>query len=190
MCPEIRIAGMPDLEAIARVHSESWRSTYRGLIADSLLDQDLLGNRRTLWSQRLADPAAGRYTWLASVDGQPVAVSSLLLDADPVHGSLIDALHVQDGFKGRGIGSALSLVLARKARELRAQQPLHLWVLDGNWRAARFYEGLGAIHLGMRYDDHLPGAESYDHRYGWPSPKHLIDRLSSRSPEGAGPATS
>ena len=182
---DIRLAGMPDLEVIACLHSESWRATYRGLVADFLLDQDLLGNRRALWRTRLAGPSAERFTWLAWVDGQPVAFSSLLLDADPLHGSLIDALHVQVGFKGRGIGRALSLMLARKAQELRAHQPLHLWVLDGNWRAARFYERLGAIHLGMRYDDHLPGAESHDHRYGWPSPRHLIDLLQIGDQHGA-----
>jgi hypothetical protein len=71
------------------------------------------------------------------------------------------------------------LTLARSAVERGSMEPLHLWVLDGNWRAARFYEALGARHQGMRFDDHLPGAESYDHRYAWPAPGFLLEHLAN-----------
>lgn len=176
---EIRLANAADVDAIAGLHSESWRRTYRGLIADWLLDDDLLARQRAIWGARLTENDGRRRSWLACVDGYAVGFASLMLDADPVHGSLLDALHIQKGHQGRGIGRALMLTLARSAVERAPCDPMYLWVLDGNWRAARFYEALGACHQGMRYDDHLPGAESYDHRYAWPTPEFLLEHLAS-----------
>lgn len=174
---EIRLANAADADAIAGLHSESWRRTYRGLIADWLLDSDLLARQRAIWGARLTDCDGRRRSWLACVNGHAIGFVSLVMKVDPVHGSLLDALHIQKGYQGRGIGRALMLTAAQYAVERVPCDRLHLWVLDGNWRAARFYEALGACHQGMRYDDHLPGAESYDHRYAWSTPECLLEHL-------------
>jgi GNAT superfamily N-acetyltransferase len=177
---DIRLATAIDLETVASLHSESWRHAYRGLIADQLLDQDLLGNRRALWRVRLAGTeAAPRHTWLILGDDQALGFASLVLDADPQFGTLLDALHIRADFKGRGLGRALLQRAAHTAQSHRGSAPIHLWVLDGNWRASRFYEALGARHAGMRFDDHLPHAPSYDHRYRWPGPEALLQALSA-----------
>ena len=53
----LRRAGAADAEQIAVLHADSWRRHYRGGYADSFLDGDIVADRRSVWSARLAAPA-------------------------------------------------------------------------------------------------------------------------------------
>ena len=55
---DLRPAGLPDAAQIAELHAASWRRHYRGAFADSYLDGDVVTERRTGWSSRLAAPGA------------------------------------------------------------------------------------------------------------------------------------
>ena len=50
----IRNATPEDAPAIAKVNIESWRSTYRGLIADSMLDEMKPEQYINKWNNRFA----------------------------------------------------------------------------------------------------------------------------------------
>src|SRR5262245_35532418 len=53
-------AGTPgDADAVAVLHTESWRSAYAGIMPDSYLDGPLLEERRELWAGRLTPEVAG-----------------------------------------------------------------------------------------------------------------------------------
>jgi len=73
-------------------------------------------------------------------DGATVGFTCVLRDADPEWGPLVDNLHVRPDRKGRGIGA----LLLRRAREWSARvargRPMHLWVIEGNAEACRFYD--------------------------------------------------
>lgn len=179
MQTEIRPALASDLDTIATLHTESWRHAYRGLLPDAILDQDLLGSRLRLWTPRLAGADVGRHTLLAVHQGEAAGFVSLQLEADPVHGHLIDNLHVRRDLHGQGLGRRLLHAVAAIAHAAAPARPLYLFVLDGNFRAARFYEALGARFVESLWDDHVPGMRILDHRYRWRDAASLLTRTRS-----------
>jgi ribosomal protein S18 acetylase RimI-like enzyme len=90
----------------------------------------------------------------------------------PEWGSLIDNLHVARARKRSGIGAAL---LERAGAWLHAEypgQPVHLFVLEMNAAARRFYEKLGAENQGVSTMQ-TQGGLVRSCRYAWPSPAQL-----------------
>lgn len=49
----LRLATVDDASAIGHVHVESWRSTYRGLMPDAVLDKLLVEQRTNFWRKVL-----------------------------------------------------------------------------------------------------------------------------------------
>src|SRR6185312_6928427 len=54
---EVRRAVASDAAGMARVHVDTWRETYRGLMRDAVLDDPaLLERREKFWTAVLTDP--------------------------------------------------------------------------------------------------------------------------------------
>ncbi len=133
------IAG--DAGQIAALHADSWRRHYRGAYSDVFLDGDVLTERLRVWSARLATPSGN--TVVAEHQGRLVGFVHAIPDADPSWGSLVDNLHVAHGHQRAGIGSALLRRAALDLRDRSAAPGVHLWVLERNTAAQRFYRALG-----------------------------------------------
>jgi ribosomal protein S18 acetylase RimI-like enzyme len=104
---EYRPAKASDADAIAHLHTRSWRENYRGAFRDAFLDGDLLEERLRVWRERLGDPPGNQFVRLA-FGGTSLAGFVCAYGAhDPRWGSLVDNLHVAHEFKRRGIGSQL-----------------------------------------------------------------------------------
>jgi hypothetical protein len=89
----LRAAGPGDAEAIGLLHADSWRRHYRGAYADSFLDGNVLAERRSVWSARLAAPTAS--ATVITEDGTGlVGFVHVVFDEDERWGSLLDNLHV------------------------------------------------------------------------------------------------
>jgi ribosomal protein S18 acetylase RimI-like enzyme len=141
----LRIAGPADAAAIARVHVESWRAGYRGLLADELLAQLSVGERELMWRERLTDANAPQH-WRrmnVAVDRESMlgfisAGPSREQDA-PAHSGEIYAIYVHPQHWSMGVGQALMSSAVAHLAEGGARDAL-LWVLATNARARRFYE--------------------------------------------------
>jgi len=86
---------------------------------------------------------------------------------DPTWGSLVDNLHVVATAKRGGIGSAL---MRQAGSWLAARHPgagVHLFVLEGNAAARRFYERLGGRNSGVSTMETHGGAVVRSCRYVW-----------------------
>jgi GNAT superfamily N-acetyltransferase len=148
MAPQFREAGPDDADAVARLHADSWRRHYRGAYSDAYLDGDILTDRVTVWSGRLAAPA-GTATLLAEDPGTGdlLGFVHIVFDTDPKWGSLVDNLHVTAARQRTGLGRALLGRAAELAVD-RAESPaLHLWVLEQNLPAQAFYTAMGGTHV-------------------------------------------
>lgn len=55
----IRQAAYDDYPVLAKVHVESWKTTYRGMIADAYLDQLTVESRLDRWKQLLSRGGQG-----------------------------------------------------------------------------------------------------------------------------------
>jgi GNAT superfamily N-acetyltransferase len=150
----IRLGTPDDAEAIAALHAESWRSAYRGLVPDDDLGDGLGAERLQFWHKRFAAPDPDRrVVFLAMSDDRLIGFACVLADADPEHGPLLDNLHVKPGWRGQGIGARLLDKAREWSRAIAPGQPMHLWVLEGNAPARRFYRNQGGVESERRSEE-------------------------------------
>jgi GNAT superfamily N-acetyltransferase len=173
----LRRAQGADEPAIARLHADSWRAAYRGILCDEFLDDTVVANRRELWRTRFSEiDREDQFILVSEERGEIQAFACAFLDADPEWGTLLDNLHVLPGLKGRGLGRQLMSAVAEKVRRHGLQSTLHLWVYEQNIQARGFYEGLGGI-VGDCVGEAAPdGSRVNVLRYGWRELSLLADR--------------
>lgn len=161
----IRAATLRDSEAIADLHTESWRSAYRGILPDRYLDDEAPTERRNHWLAFLSDPAQQHLTLVATNEGEFQGFISVHFAADPGFDATVENLHVQPVLRGQGLGRRL---LADAIAHLIEQRlgSMCLWVFDANAKAIRFYQGLGGA-IDERGFDNFGGAKLPHSRVVW-----------------------
>ena len=177
----VRSAVTADDVAIAHLHVDGWRDSYRGIIPDGFLDSPLLEERLPTWRRMLADPPQGRLvlvaeavpkaegenTLLGFVSGGPERKPNLGFDAE------IYAIYIAAAARRQRIG--LRLVIAAVTRlQLFGHTSVMLWTLQDNARARGFSERLGGRPLGER-QERFGGAMLTEVAYGWPSLERLLE---------------
>jgi len=66
MAVMIRQASLDDVPAIARVHVDTWRTTYRGLLPDEHLTRLTYEGRERLWTEAIGTPHEGSFVLVAT----------------------------------------------------------------------------------------------------------------------------
>jgi GNAT superfamily N-acetyltransferase len=142
----LRAATAADAEEIARVHVETWKATYAGIVDGAYL-ASLTGEvRAPKWKTRLDAPPEG-YFCLVAMDGDRIVG---FVDGGPIRGTHgahrgeIYALYVLPEMHRRGIGRML---VHAALEQLRDRLPVLVWVLDGN-PSLGFYEHIGGVRFG------------------------------------------
>jgi ribosomal protein S18 acetylase RimI-like enzyme len=175
---EVRAANVDDAEAIARVHSRSWRSAYRAILPPRYLaglEPNALAPR---WARALRQGIGAHVACLGRESGSRRSVR----DAEPQspiergdaevrafvtwgahsdpswhgHAGEVFMLYVDPESAGRGLGRAL---LDRATAELgaRGARWIVVRVLEANAPARRFYERAGLELDGHRSVDEVGG---------------------------------
>ncbi|MGQ3052246.1 MAG: GNAT family N-acetyltransferase [Roseateles sp.] len=164
-----------DADDVAALHATSWRSAYRGIVPDAFLDQEVFAERRAVWRERLQGPATAPAFGIVAEDaaGQMVGFAYVLPGHDPVCGTLVDNLHVHPDLKGGGIGRRLLQAVVRELGPAHTQ-PLHLWVLDQNEAAKRFYARMGAEFIDPGMTPPFGGVCLPEWRCIWRDPAVLL----------------
>ena len=169
MSSRLIIPALPeDAAGIAALHAESWQNAYRGLVPDSFLDGPVIDERLLYWTQRMATDDEGPRQVLKAVNGgEMVGFVCTVRDADPVWGPLLDNLHVKPGFKGQGIGRDLLMAARKWAAGVAPGRPMHLWVIEDNTNARRFYDRVGGVVAERQIVDFTAGIATPALRYVW-----------------------
>jgi ribosomal protein S18 acetylase RimI-like enzyme len=170
----LRAATADDARAIALLHAESWRRTYRGMYLDAFLDGPVVENRLDEWQERLAAPAPRQRVIVAERDGVVAGFICILGAEDARWGSLIDNLHVAPDLKRSGIGIQLVREGARWLAVENAGVGVNLYVMLANETARRFYESIGARDEGATEEPNVSGGTAIVCRYAWASPQALL----------------
>lgn len=162
----IRPAELADAAAIARVHVDTWRTAYRGIVSAAYLRSLSYGEFEKRRRERLARPET--CTFVAEARGQVVGFATAGPNrlADTQYDAELYAIYVRKAFAGRGLGRAL---VAAVASRLAAGgfRSLLLWVLRDNAPSRRFYESLGGVPAGEKSERF--GRQDLPHvGYGWP----------------------
>jgi ribosomal protein S18 acetylase RimI-like enzyme len=190
MSSRLRVAGPADAENIAQLHADSWRRHYRGALSDAYLDGDILAERRSVWSDRLAAPT-NAVTVVAEDDAGFAGFVHIVLDDDVEWGSLVDNLHVAHDRHRTGLGEALLTRAAEAAAEQATNPAVFLWVLEQNVAAQGFYQAMGGAFV-EKTTALRDGETSSRHngnpgviRVAWPDAAELSARRPRRSADDA-----
>jgi GNAT superfamily N-acetyltransferase len=130
----IRPGTPADAEAVARVHVETWQATYAHVLPQDQLRNLSVENRAEM--HRRSPPL------VAEVDGAVVGFVAVGPTLDENGDGELYAIYVHPEHWGTGVGRALMAAGEERLREL-GHRNAHLWVLDDNPRARRFYEIAG-----------------------------------------------
>ena len=163
----LRRAGAGDAPAIARVRVESWRTTYRGMIADAYLDSMEVDASTAMWDRVLTAGPNTTSVFVADHDGDIVGFASGAMLAEPKHGmdAELVAIYLRREFQHAGLGRRLvgAVVDAQRAQGATG---LITWVIAGNKAARAFYERLGGERV-VEQPFQWDGLDLVEVGYGW-----------------------
>ena len=155
----IREAQTTDAGAIAKVHVDSWRTTYPGL------DSFSYDQREVAWRDILS--SAEGFTYVAEDDKGMVfgfAGGGPERSGDPVYKGELYAIYLLEEHQRKGVGQQLTTAVAKRLLQDGFQSML-VWVLSEN-PARRFYEVLGGELL-REQEITIGGASLVEVAYGW-----------------------
>ena len=178
----VRAARPEDCDAIAALHANSWRTTYRHILAHDYLDHQVAEDRQDLWAARFAHyDRAHHYVAVATEDaGTPVTgFVCVLLDEEPEYGALLDNLHVAPDRHGQGIGRLLMADAAYWTASMRADWSMHLWVYELNAKTVLFYRAAGGVEVDRRTIVTPAGNRATVLRFEWRDPIGLARSLTA-----------
>jgi GNAT superfamily N-acetyltransferase len=176
--PTLRPAISDDAEAVAQLHIENWRNTYRGIMPDWYLDGSITEDRMILWKNRLSALAnEQQYVVIAELSRKIVGFACILLDKEPQWGACLDNLHVLPQLRRSGIGRALFSQVTKWVLTTRPGWPIHLWVFESNINARNFYNSLGGNIILVKDKQVLEGVWVHSCLYLWKDLNALQHRL-------------
>ena len=142
----IRVALPNDAAEIARVHVESWRSSYRGLLADEFLDSLSEAGYADRWRRVIGD-GASRVFVVEEPDGVVGFASGGRERAgESGYEGELYAIYIVAGSQRKGHGRELVHTMAAALRE-KGLRDMIVWVLRDNAPAREFYERLGGTYV-------------------------------------------
>lgn len=170
--PILREAKRDDVSAIAHVHVEAWRSTYRHLLPADYLDRLSVGERAEQWAHALdgADPA--RPVIVAEVDGRLLGFASGGPErtGNPDFPGELYAIYLLDAAQRQGTGQRLVRVVAERL-QASGMASMLTWALSQN-PACRFYEALGGQRIATKIET-IGGISLEETAFGWPNLTHF-----------------
>lgn len=173
----IRRVGDSDYGQIARVHVNSWRTTYRGIVPDDFLDELSYETSEARW-RRISTQNGPDYVMFAAEDesGHIVGFANggreRSGDAD-FDGELY-AIYLLETHQRKGIGQALFRRVIEHLVKSGFRSML-IWVLADN-PACHFYESMGGVRM-REQDVEIGGKRLKEIGYGWTNLQATLNGL-------------
>jgi GNAT superfamily N-acetyltransferase len=173
----IREATSGDAAGIARVHIESSRATYTGLLPDELVGEMTYERRLANWSETLGAGGGEEFVHVAADDAGRVfgfASGGPEREADADYDGELYAIYLLGTHQRQGAGRRLVGAVAGTLAASGFRSML-VWVLAAN-PACRFYEALGGARVREKTIER-GGVSLAEVGYGWEDVKALRDVL-------------
>lgn len=162
----IRKANPQDAVAIAKVHVDSWRTTYQGIVPDSYLERLSYERREAMWTHVITTQPENP-VFVAEDDDHGIvgfANGGKERSGNPTYQGELYALYIFKEFQGGAIGRALTSAVVSQLKE-NGYNNMMTWVLKDN-PSLGFYEHVG----GKRFDekpDEIDGTQLIEYAMGW-----------------------
>ena len=171
----IRRARNEDIEEIARIYIDTWKTTYQGLVPDPFLDSLSYHEAEMKWLRFLEDTTERSFIYVACNEYAEIigfAAARMNQQVDPFEGELY-ALYLSPATQRLGIGKRL---ISAVATHFLSEQisSMMVWVMKKNQSGRGFYQRLGGEYYGSResqFGEHIVEDEAF----GWKDIYNLIN---------------
>jgi ribosomal protein S18 acetylase RimI-like enzyme len=180
MATTIRKARLEDAAGIAIVHVDSWRSTYKDLLAAELLATLSYERRNQGWRDLLSNPQNNSFVYVSENESGKITgfiSAGLERESEPDFKGEVYAIYLLEKEQGKGTGRKLMQAAIRELCRGGITSML-LWVLKDNLPSRRFYEAMGGRYLREKPIT-IGNQTKIEVAYGWKN-------LSSMFPESSG----
>lgn len=170
----VRAALPADSHGIARVHVDSWRTTYVDIVPDKVLARLNYGNRERFWHNVLTERDSQAVVFVAEDDqGKIAGFASGGPEREGIEGydGELYAIYLYADSQGQGAGRQLVINVAQALAD-RGLNALLVWVLADN-PACGFYEALGGTYITHK-EITIGEAALREIAYGWPQIPALL----------------
>src|SRR5262249_38851743 len=165
---QIRRAVAGDARGIARVHVETWRSAYAGILPDRVIVQMSVDDKASAWRHLIQRQNTVEMVLVAVTDDGTIAGFASCGPAGPAsmpeYDGEIHTLYVLPDWQEQGIGRELLCGCLRRLAAANFSAAF-LWVLADN-PSRFFYEAMAGKRIGQR-DEALWGVLVPEIAYGW-----------------------
>ncbi len=171
----IRHATVDDAAAISRVHVDAWKTTYRGMVPDHVIDGLNYERNTQRWRDLLTNIGELKCFLVAEISDGPVvgfATGGPNRALNTGYNGELYAIYIHREYQGKGVGKRLVLNMAEWLLRHKYTSML-VWVLEKN-PAKYFYEAMGGIYVSKKKLD-IGGALVDEISYGWPSLAELLN---------------
>ena len=160
---KIRVAASSDLDYIAEVYVKNHTETYRGLLSDDYFRALTLDYAKEKWSTYLY--SMGKKIWVVYSEEEFLGFAAGMEDESLADTWYLDALHITEKARGKGIGTVLIKTVMKYAAENRYSR-MSVCIVRGNDTAGNLYKKLGAEHL-LYFEDDFCGTVSHSEKLLW-----------------------
>lgn len=161
----VREARLEDAVAIARVHVNTWRTTYRGIIPEDYLANLSYEKREQGWVQILKNGDGFVYVAIDE-SGEIIgfACGGKERTGNAIYQGELMAIYILEAYQGKRIGHNLTLAVVERLAMLEINSML-VWVLTAN-PACKFYQAMGGEKV---YEKQIAigGVQLDEVAYGW-----------------------
>ena len=161
---EIRKADLNDTKGIAKVHVDSWKTTYFNIVPNEYLNNLTYESQEKIWKKNI--PSGGIYV-AANNDGEIVGFSAGGRERSGNYNGFdgeLYAIYILKEYQGHGIGRQLVIPIIEEIKKLGLTSMLVLVLKDNNSR--QFYEALGGIEID-EVEVRIGGEKLSESVYGW-----------------------
>ncbi|MGX9134986.1 N-acetyltransferase family protein [Rummeliibacillus sp. JY-2-4R] len=170
----IRRANIWDAEGIAKVHVDSWKTTYKGIIPDNYLDSLSYENRTELWKQNIikdnyviiVENGQGKIIGFADAWKRETNIEENTCD--------LTSIYLLEEYQGTGIGKALLRELFIHFKKM-GYSKIFVDVLEDN-KTKYFYEYYGARFV-KNVQIKIGEKVLNESKYEWSSVDQVLSKL-------------
>jgi GNAT superfamily N-acetyltransferase len=163
----IREANLADAPSIAKVHVDTWRTTYSNLMPARFLADLSYEERNTKWVKILSNITQDNFTYIAEDEiGQIVGFANGGKErtGDRFYQGELYAIYILEKYQRQGLGYRLVSTIATRLLQSGASSML-VWVLADN-PASRFYQSLGGQQVYQKQVE-IATVQLVEVAYGW-----------------------
>ncbi|OYD98836.1 GNAT family N-acetyltransferase [Nostoc sp. 'Peltigera membranacea cyanobiont' 213] len=163
----IREANLADAPGIAKVHIDTWRTTYSKLMPAKFLADLSYEERETKWVKILSNITQDDFTYITEDEtGQIVGFASGGKErtGDCLYQGELYAIYILEKYQRQGLGYRLVSTIATRLMQSGISSML-VWVLADN-PAAHFYQSLGGQQVNQKQIE-IATVQLVEVAYGW-----------------------